>query len=130
MVLLFERFQLSDNLSIPHLQKFLVIGFQPFTHQILCLDREIAVRHLEGMDVKDSYILIVNGMNMGGLVFFGFEEHFDDDSVKSTNLWHTVYRPLHIRCRNNGKGNTFSENWDYYCPLKVCVAANISATFL
>ena len=46
---------------------------------------------VECLNVKETYILIVNGMYMRRFVLFWFKEHLDDNSIKSNNLWHNSF---------------------------------------
>jgi hypothetical protein len=44
------------------------------------------------MDIKDSHILIVYGMDVCGVMFFRLVKHLDDDSVKVSDLGHGLVK--------------------------------------
>ena len=46
------------------------------------------VWHFKRIDVKHTYVFIVNSVDMCRLMYLRFEEHFDYYSVKSANLGH------------------------------------------
>lgn len=84
----FKRGELSEILGVPHLQKLTLILFHPLFDKLLSFSGQVALCHLHRSEVEDADMLSVQSMEMTRLVLFRLEEHFDDDSIKTTNLRH------------------------------------------
>ena len=52
------------------------------------------------MDVKDSYIFIIDGMDVSGFMFLRFEEHLDDNPVKPANFRHFSFFSAKVNNKN------------------------------
>jgi hypothetical protein len=44
------------------------------------------------MDIKDSHVFIVKGMDVCRVMFFRLVKHLDDDSVKVSDLGHGLVK--------------------------------------
>ena len=78
----FERGQRLEVLGHPHLQQLgLVIG-GPFPNHIQGLAGQVAFDHVQGLNVDDAVIVAIECVDVGRIVFFPQQIHFDGHSVK------------------------------------------------
>ena len=70
-----QRRKLNNALSPPHLLQFIPMLSKPFFNQSLRRQRKIAIGHFKRRQIKHSYAIAVNSMNMRRFMFFRLKEH-------------------------------------------------------
>ena len=80
----------------------LLVFRQPFLYKFLGDIRQISFCHFKCTDIKNPDILIIECMDMWWFVFFWFEEHLDNDSVKAYYFWHSLYKKISYYLKNGG----------------------------
>jgi hypothetical protein len=63
-----------------------LIRFRPFRHQFFRPGWQIALKHLQSVDIKDANVFAINGMEMRRRMIS--KEQLDNDSVESSDLRH------------------------------------------
>ena len=86
-----QRRKLNNALGPPHLLQFIPMLSKPFFNQSLRRQRKIAIGHFKRRQIKHSYAIAVNSMNMRRFMLFRLKEHLHYDAIESCNFWHLYY---------------------------------------
>lgn len=76
--LLLQRFELLELLRLPHLEKSVPIGRNPFLHHVHCPCRKVAIQNLASSNVKSRGLLALGCMHMRRVVLEYQERAFYD----------------------------------------------------
>ena len=111
-----QRRKLNNALGQPHLLQFIPVLGKPFFNQSLRRQRKIAIGHFKRRQIKHSYAIAVNSVNMRRFMFFRLKEHLHYDAIESCNFWHFTLFLFLVPTPASLATFLHSSTWEIYRP--------------
>ena len=76
-------------LTLPNMLQSLLMEHCPLLHQIKCFCWQISLKHLKSFQINHANIFPINCVKMRWIMLSRQKIHFDNNTVKSGNDWHS-----------------------------------------